>query len=122
MNILINTNRHTVIQVSANTVVNVAGNSSVSDIATNDDEIVLEGYIKQIWYGSPSGNGAYWTISRGSNTLLVVDSTGWLDFSGNGDMLKMDADATLDLKLTGSTAGTLIVDIRKSVLPHPGAY
>lgn len=95
-----------------NATVNVAGNSTTSDLAVGD-EVITGGYITQVWCGSPSGNGAYWSVKRGANLVSVFDSTAYLDFAGNGNPIKLDPTATLVANLVGSTAGTLIVEIQK---------
>lgn len=110
-----------VVHVSANDTVVVAGNDSVSNIAA-PGEIVTEAYVKQVWYGSPSGNAAYWMVKRGANTLLVLDSTGWTDYAGNGSMLKQDPTANLVLQLVGTGNGYVMVELQKVVNNHTSEY
>lgn len=100
-----------VIHLTANAVINVAGNSSVSDIAYGD-ETVTGATITQMWYGC--GNGAYWEIKRGSNTVMFTDSTGYLDFAGNGVALNKDITGTLVANLNVSQTGFLIIELTKS--------
>jgi|694.fasta_scaffold00051_13 hypothetical protein len=90
----------------------IAGNNSVSNIALPGENIVTA-VINQLWAGSPSGANSYWEIKRGANVVLVVDSSCWLDFSGNGRQLTLDGSADLTANLIGSTAGTLILDLQK---------
>lgn len=96
----------------ANATYIVAGNSSVSNIATSD-EVLTGAHIKQVWYGSPSGSTGYWMVKRGSNTVLVLEGTGYLDFAGNGSMLKLDPAANLVFELVGSANGFIMVDLQK---------
>jgi hypothetical protein len=90
----------------------IAGNSTVSDIATGD-EVITSATITQLWVGSPSGNSSYWTIARGSNTVAVWDSSGYFDYAGNGNALTLDKSANLTVTLTGSGAGTLLIELQK---------
>jgi hypothetical protein len=105
-------NQSTTVLFTGNSTIVVAGNSTVSDIATGD-EVLTGGYITQIWFGSPSGNTAYWTISRGSNVISVFDSSAYLDFAGAGNPLSLDPGATLTVGLTNSGAGTMMVEVQK---------
>lgn len=100
-----------VIHLTANATVNLVGNSTTSDIATGD-EVITGAVITQIWYGS--ANGGHWEIKRGSNTAIVVDSTGYMDFAGNGVVLNKDATAnTLVANLNTTTTGFVIVEVTK---------
>lgn len=91
----------------------VTGNNSVSNVALAGED-VASAPINQIWAGSPSGANSYWEIKRGANVILVVDSSCWLDFAGNGNQLTLDAAAAnLTANLVGSTAGSLIIEFQK---------
>ena len=92
--------------------ITIAGNSTTSAIG-RDDEVLAGALITQIWFGSPSGNAAYWTIRRASNTVFVADSTAYLDFRGNGVGLTLDATETLSCNLVGTSVGSLIVELKK---------
>lgn len=100
-----------VIHLTANATINVAGNSSVSDIAVGD-EVVTGATITQVWFGC--GNGAYWEIKRGANSVVFVDSTGYLDFAGNGVALNKDTTATLVANLNLSQTGFVVIELTKS--------
>lgn len=106
-----------VVHLTANATLTIAGAAGVSDIATGD-EVVSGAYISQVWYGT--GNGAYWEVKRGSNTVLHVDSTGYMDFSGNGIALNKDVGATLVANLNASQTGTLIIELTK--VPQTSSY
>lgn len=100
--------------ITSNSTITVSGNSTVSDIAVDDtDEVITGASIAQMWFGSPSGNAAYWEIKRGANTVFVADSTTYLDFRGNGNGLDIDANATFVANLNLATTGTLIVELKK---------
>lgn len=96
----------------ANATLTIAGNSSVSNVA-HASETLTGASIKQIWFGSPSGDSAYWVVQRGSNTIAVLDSTGWIDFAGNGNLQTKDSTASLVLTLVGSANGYIMVELQK---------
>lgn len=98
---------------TANTSLTIAGNSSVSDIAV-DNENLSGAVIQRAWCGSSSGDGSYWTVKRGANTVAVYDSTAFIDYAGNGLVLSFDPDATLVANINGSVlTGTLILELKK---------
>lgn len=99
-----------VIHLTANATINISGNSTTSDICTGD-EVITGAYISQIWYGT--GNSAYWEIKRGANTVLHLDSTGYMDFAGSGVPLNKDVAGTLVANLNVSQTGTLVIELTK---------
>lgn len=105
-------NTSAVIHLTANSVVNIAGNSTTSDIAT-DNEIITGATIVQVFAGCPSGANAYWTVKRGANTVLVLDSTGYYDFAGAGMAMNVDAGGTLVANLENSADGYLLIEVQK---------
>ena len=121
----INTNKAgglTTILFTSNTTMTIVGNTAGGSNVASEGETVTGATITQVWAGSPSGNAAYWTLKRGANTIFVIDSTCYLDFRGNGVGITLDPGATLEANLNGSTAGTLLVEIRKSSDIKPGSY
>lgn len=105
-----------VIHLTSNAVVNVTGNSTTSDIAVGNEEI-LGAVITQVWYGSEG----HWVIKRGSNTVAVFDSTGYTDFAGCGITLNVDATAsTLSANLVNTGNGFVIVELTK--VPTTSVY
>lgn len=89
----------------------IVGNNSVSNVAT-ETETVNSATINQVFFGSTPGET--WTISRGSNVVAVLDSTGWKDYAGNGLALKLDATADLSVTLSGAgSTGYLIIEMQK---------
>lgn len=74
----------------------VSGNNSVSNVAI-EEEVINGVAITQAIYGSTPG--AYWHIQRGSNTSIVLDSTGFIDFAAAGMPINKDADATISVTL-----------------------
>ena len=115
MAILQKKTKKAVLHATANTTWVIAGNSSVSNVA-NVDEHVYSGAIRQIWFGSPSGNSSYWTVKRGANVVMVVDSTGWIDFSGHGQAITQDASANVVVELTaaGDGSGYIMIEVSKN--------
>lgn len=93
---------------TANATLTIAGNSSVSHIAT-DNEVITGAYICQVWHGSQT----QWTVKRGANTVGVFDSTAYNDFAGNGNPIRLDQDATLVVTLDGTTSGYLMIELQK---------
>jgi len=107
-----------VIHLTANATINVTGNSTTSDIATGD-EVVAGASITQVWYGC--ANGGHWEIKRGSNTAVVADSTGYMDFAGNGVTLNKDATAaTLVANLNTTATGFVVIELTK--IPTTSVY
>jgi len=99
-----------VVHVVANATLTIAGAAGVSDIALGD-EVLTGATITQAWYGA--SNGAYWEVKRGANLVFVADSTGYMDFAGNGVTLNKDSTGTLVMTLTGAGTGFLILELSK---------
>lgn len=102
------------IHATSNATFTIAGNNSVSNVAIGD-EVLTGASIKQIWVGSSSSNGAYWQVKRNANTVVIMDSTSWFDFAGNGNMLNKDSSATLVLELHNAAddEGFIMVELQK---------
>lgn len=98
------------VHVTANASIVVSGNSSVSNIALSG-EVVNSAHISQVWWGS--SNSSYWTVKRGSNTVIVLTETGYMDFAGNGLGLQQDQTANIEITLTGSGVGFLALEGQK---------
>ena len=104
-----------VVHVVANTTVVITGNSSVSNIAFGSgnaqiEETVTNGYISQVWWGTDGGR---WTVARGSNTYLVLNNSGHMDFAGQGVAITADSTANAVLTLSGTANGFLMVEFQK---------
>lgn len=97
---------------TSNDTITIAGNSTTSNVATGD-EILAGASINKIWFGSPSGNAAYWAVKRNANTVFIADSGAFIDFSGEGASLTIDTTATLECNLVGTAVGTMIVQLKK---------
>lgn len=98
-----------VFHTSANATIVVAGNSSVSNIASQN-EVLTGASITQAWYGSAGG---HWVIQRGSNTVLVLDSTGYVDFAGAGASLTISSTANVVMTLVGASNGYCMIELQK---------
>lgn len=89
--------------------VTIAGNNSVSNVATAG-ETVNSATINQVFYGCTPGST--WTISRGANVVAVLAQSGHNDYAGAGTALKLDAAAPLTVTLSAGT-GTLTLELQK---------
>ena len=104
-----------VVHVVANTTVVITGNSSTSNIAFGSgnaqiEETITNGYISQVWWGTDGGR---WTVARGSNTYLVLNNSGHMDFAGQGAAITADSTANAVLTLSGTANGFLMVEFQK---------
>lgn len=106
-----------VVHVTANATLTIAGDDQTSAIAAAG-ETLTGATITQAWYGS--SNGSYWEVKRGANTVMVMDSTGYMDFAGNGVALNKDTTGTLVITLNGTGVGFLILELSKQ--PTSSAY
>lgn len=98
---------------TANSTITIAGNSSTSAIAIDNEELTGASILRA-WCGSSSGNGAFWTVRRGANTVFVFDSTAFMDFAGNGLSINVDTAATLTANINGANlTGSLILELKK---------
>ena len=92
-------------------VVLFTSNTTMTVASANVDatETVTGMHINQIWYGSDSG---YTKVARGSNTILITSSTGYMDFAGGGAAIQIDPAA--DIAVTSTSANsTVIIDFQK---------
>ncbi len=104
-------NTSAVIHVStANASLNVVGNSSVSNVAISN-EILTGAYITQIAWGC-DGNG-HIQIARGGSIVAVFDSTGYVDYAGNGLALTVGQNANLAINFVGSSNAYCIFEVQK---------
>ena len=106
-----------VIHVTANAELAITGNSSVSNVAfgggnTQIEETITNGYISQVWWGSDNPN-ATWRVARGSNTYLVLNNSGHMDFAGHGAAITADSTANAVITLNGTANGFLMMEIQK---------
>ena len=104
-------NTSTVIHVhSSNNGFVVAGNSSVSNIATSD-EVLTGAYITQaVWGCDPGG---YIVLKRGANSVLVFDSTGQQDYAGCGLPITTDQTANIQVQFVGTSNACITFEVQK---------
>ena len=97
-----------VVLFTSNTELTVA--SANSGIAS---EVVTGLNINQVWFGLDTG---YWRVGRGntssSNTVLISDTSMYLDFAGNGAAIQLDPSANVYVTCTSANS-TLIVEFQK---------
>lgn len=98
-----------VIHTVANSTLTIAGNNSVSNVATST-EVLTGAVVKKVMYGSDAG---HWSIKRGANTILVLTGTGVMDFASINSPISVDSTGTLVMTLNGSANGFLVVELSK---------
>lgn len=82
---------------------------TVASANTDATETVTGLHINQIWYGSDSG---YIKVNRGSNTAIIVGSSGYMDFAGGGAAIQIDPAADVVVSMTSANS-TVIIDFQK---------
>ena len=100
-----------VIHVTANATYVIAGNSSVSNIATQN-EVLTDGYITQAWWGA--ANGGYWEVKRDTTTILVLTETGYVDYAGAGASLVANSASDIVFSLVGTAKGYCMIEVQKA--------
>ncbi len=94
----------------ANVSLVVAGNSSVSNVATGD-EVLTGCYLTQAVWGC-DGTG-HIQVKRGANLVAVFDSTGQIDWAGAGLALSVDKTANLQIQFVGSANSYIVLEVQK---------
>lgn len=87
----------------------VAGNSTVSAIATSG-EILTGAAITQIFYGSDAG---HIKISRGANTIAILTGTGHVDYAAAGMSTNINQTANVDITLVDTANGYVLIELQK---------
>lgn len=95
---------------SSNATLVVAGNNSVSNVAISTENL-SGAHISQIAWGC-DGNG-HIQILRGANLVAVYDSTGYVDYSGNGLALTTHKEANITINFVGSANGYCLFELQK---------
>lgn len=99
----------------------VAGNDSVSNVALTNEE--LTGcVIRKVAWGTSGNTGQYWKVARGANTVLVLDSSGTIDFQALGTNLGVYPAANLVITLNGGDNGFLMLKCKKQPESIQTAY
>lgn len=108
MAILTLTRQRAVVHVVANSTFVVAGNNSVSNIAT-PTEIVYGASVSRVWFGTdPAGT---WKILRGANVVYVASGAGYHYFDSS--TLSVDSTANVVCQLSGSANGFMMIELHK---------
>lgn len=97
-----------VLHFAANATLTIAGNSTVSNVATGN-EILTGANIKQVWFGSPG----HWVVKRGANVVGVYNNSGHVNYAAYATSLNVDNTGTLVLELNGSANGYIMVELQK---------
>lgn len=97
---------------SANGSLIISGNSTQSNIAMGD-EVLTGAAITQVFFGIDPSSSGHAVIKRGSNLVSVYDSTGYVDYAGNGMSLTKDAAANLVFEFSSSANAYLLVEVQK---------
>lgn len=93
------------VHVSAsNSTLIVAGNNSVSNVATGD-EVLTGASITQLFWGTDTGAII---VKRGANVVVTCTQTGHMDFAAAGLSLTKDQAANLVVELPSANAFVLI--------------
>jgi hypothetical protein len=111
-------NRSACLHINANATIVVAGNSSVSNVATSDE--TLSGVtITQVFWGIDPSNDGHAMITRDGSIVGVYDSTGYKDYAGNGMALNVNSTANIEVTFHGSrhgggtAEGYLFIEVQK---------
>ncbi len=85
--------------------ITIAGNSSQSNIALLG-EVLSGATIRRVVWGTDTN----WTITRGSNVVMVLTQAGDIDLAGLA--VQLDAAGTLSIN-TSSANGFLMIELNK---------
>lgn len=106
-----------VVHITTSNSIIVAGNSTTSNIASQD-EVITGGAIAQIWWGA--ANSGYWTVKRGTTPLLTLTESGYKDFAGAGASLIANSSSTINCTLVGTSDGYIMIEVQK--IPQSTGY
>ena len=103
-------NKSATVLFTANTTLVATGNSAATPLAI-DDEVLTGLQIDSAIHGCPDGTFA--RVTRGANTVLIINTTGFLDLAGTSAAIQLDSSANLSVQFTGSNPATLILNLKK---------
>jgi hypothetical protein len=98
------------IHVNASNTIVVAGNSSISNIAV-DNEILTGAAITQVFWGV-DGNG-HINVKRNGYTVAIYDSTGFYDYAGTGMSLTVNQASNIAVTFVGTANAYLFFEVQK---------
>ena len=101
-------NQSAQVHFNSSDTITIAGNSSVSFIAT-DDEVITGAAINRVFAGLESGASV--TITRNSELIAAFDTSGWHDYAGCGMPLNVQQAEDLTVTITG--IGYAFIELRK---------
>lgn len=87
----------------------VAGNNSVSNIATSD-EVLTGGYIAQAVWGTDAGSIQ---VRRNGALVSVYSQSGAIDYAGSCLALTVNQASNLDITFVGTSNAYIILEIQK---------
>ena len=90
----------------SNVSITIAGNNSVSNVATGD-EVLTGANVRRIWW---STDGLI-TIKRGSNVVGQYTQSGYHDYSGHQGAINLDPGATFVANMAANSF--LVVELGK---------
>ena len=94
----------------ANTTLVVAGNNSVSNVASAG-ETLSGAYITQaVWGCDPAG---YIIIKRGTTPVAFYDSTGQHEYAGVGMPINVEQQANISIEFVGSSNCFIMFEVQK---------
>jgi len=103
-------NMSATIHVNASNTIVVAGNSSISNIAV-DNEILTGAAITQVFWGV-DGNG-HINVKRNGYTVAIYDSTGFYDYAGTGMSLTVNQASNIAVTFVGTANAYLFFEVQK---------
>lgn len=103
--LMYNSHGRTVLHATSNSMVVIAGNNSVSNIATASQEL-SGATIARVWFGSDDN----WSITRGANVVYVASGSGYHYFDGATINLFKSANLTVT---TASANGFIMIELKK---------
>lgn len=103
-----NSRERFILHAVANSTANIAGNSSVSNVAGSSQNLTGAS-ITRVWFGS-DGNGS-WNIKRGSNLIYSASGSGYHYF--DGALLTVDRTGNISVELVGSSNGFIMIELKK---------
>lgn len=87
----------------------VAGNNTVSSIATGG-EVLTGASITQVFYGSDAGSIQ---IARGGATVAVLTGSGHADYAAAGLSIGVNQAANVDVSFVGTANGYVLIELQK---------
>ena len=97
------------VHVNATGSITIAGNTSVSKIATGSENITGAA-ITQLFWGCDAGSIQ---IARGGNTVGVYTGSGHHDYAGSGLSMTLYQSSNVDVSFVGTSNGYVLMELQK---------